>query len=122
MALFFWAEGRDGPQNAPSKMARLRFPGCPGQRIGRNVVTYEENRNRLQCDPSLSVVSNIQRSLSSFYELFGASDEVGDILRHIAYLRWLREVMRADLKMIIGTLRVISAIGHPCWDTDNYYS
>ncbi|CAN7983154.1 unnamed protein product [Ixodes hexagonus] len=56
-------------------MARLRFPGCPGQRIGRNVVTYEENRNRLQCDPSLSVVSNIQRSLSSFYELFGASDE-----------------------------------------------
>uniref|UniRef100_A0A131YID3 Histone-lysine N-methyltransferase trithorax n=1 Tax=Rhipicephalus appendiculatus TaxID=34631 RepID=A0A131YID3_RHIAP len=56
-------------------MARLRFPGCPGQRIGRNGVTFEDNKSRLQCDPSLSAVSNLQRSFNCFYELFGASDE-----------------------------------------------
>ncbi|XP_050034681.1 histone-lysine N-methyltransferase 2A [Dermacentor andersoni] len=56
-------------------MARLRFPGCPGQRIGRNGVTFEDNKSRLQCDPTLSAVSNLQRSYNCFYELFGASDE-----------------------------------------------
>ncbi|KAK8757205.1 hypothetical protein V5799_000092 [Amblyomma americanum] len=56
-------------------MARLRFPGCPGQRIGRNRVTFEDNKNRLVCDPSLSAVSNLQRSYHCFYELFGPSDE-----------------------------------------------
>ncbi|KAL3210195.1 hypothetical protein MRX96_037332 [Rhipicephalus microplus] len=59
-------------------MARLRFPGCPGQRIGRNGVTFEDNKSRLQCDPSLSAVSNLQRSFNCFHELFGASDEDDD--------------------------------------------
>ncbi|XP_064470596.1 histone-lysine N-methyltransferase 2A-like isoform X2 [Ornithodoros turicata] len=56
-------------------MARLRFPGCPGQRIGRNCVNYENSCNRLQCDPSLSVVLGLEKSLKNFRDLFGTSDE-----------------------------------------------
>ncbi|XP_033122773.1 uncharacterized protein LOC117121643 [Anneissia japonica] len=56
-------------------MARLRFPGRPGQRFGRNLVRLlpEEAQN---CHRTFfNVTATIHRNLKQFYELVGESDE-----------------------------------------------
>lgn len=58
------------------KMARLRFPGRPGQRIGKNYVKYAYDDCKLNMDPCISVHNKIEIGLKIFYELFGYSDEV----------------------------------------------
>ncbi|XP_076305270.1 uncharacterized protein LOC143222536 isoform X1 [Tachypleus tridentatus] len=61
-------------------MARYRFPGRPGQRIGRNYVTAFSYNTKLHVDlPLIRPVSNrIEKGLNNFYELFGTSDEEGE--------------------------------------------
>lgn len=58
------------------KMARLRFPGRPGQRIGKNYVKYVYDDVKMNMDACLSAHSKIEIGLKIFYELFGYSDEV----------------------------------------------
>ncbi|XP_071959172.1 histone-lysine N-methyltransferase 2A-like isoform X2 [Antedon mediterranea] len=56
-------------------MARLRFPGRPGQRFGRNLVRLlpEEAQN---CNRTFfNVTATIHRNLKQFYDLVGESDE-----------------------------------------------
>lgn len=57
-------------------MARLRFPGRPGYRFGRNGVRYGVDQGQRSVDPTLELVANIHRGLRTFYDLFGESDEV----------------------------------------------
>lgn len=58
------------------KMARLRFPGRPGQRIGKNYVKYVYDDCKMNMDSCISVHNKIEIGLKIFYELFGYSDEV----------------------------------------------
>lgn len=58
------------------KMARLRFPGRPGQRIGKNYVKYVYDDVKMNMDTCFSAHSKIEINLKIFYELFGYSDEV----------------------------------------------
>jgi len=57
-------------------MARLRFPGRPGNRFDRfSVKFFAEDIKNLQ-DPSLAFLPQFQRGLKSFRDLVGLSDEV----------------------------------------------
>lgn len=58
------------------KMARLRFPGRPGQRIGKNYVKYVYDDVKTNMDVCLPVHTKIEIGLKIFYEFFGYSDEV----------------------------------------------
>ncbi|XP_076321290.1 histone lysine N-methyltransferase trithorax isoform X2 [Tachypleus tridentatus] len=63
-----------------SKMARARFPGRPGQRVGRNYVNYftDETKFHLDLIPITSIMpisENIKKGLQHFYEQFGTSGE-----------------------------------------------
>lgn len=58
------------------KMARLRFPGRPGQRIGKNYVKYVYDDVKMNTDACLSAHNKLEVRLKLFYELFGYSDEV----------------------------------------------
>lgn len=57
------------------KMARLRFPGRPGQRIGKTYVKYVHDDVKMNVDPCVLAYNKIQVGLKLFYELFGYSDE-----------------------------------------------
>ena len=57
-------------------MARLRFPGRPGQRFDRLGVKYGIDESRSGPDATSRLIDNIHRGLQYFYELFGESDEV----------------------------------------------
>ncbi|XP_064651585.1 uncharacterized protein LOC135502566 [Lineus longissimus] len=56
-------------------MARLRFPGRPGQRFDRLGVRYVVDEPRKTMDPTMKIIANIYRGLKLFYDIFGESDE-----------------------------------------------
>ncbi|KFM65360.1 Histone-lysine N-methyltransferase MLL, partial [Stegodyphus mimosarum] len=60
------------------KMARLRFPGRPGQRIGKNYVKYMYDDMKTSMEVGLQPHNKIEVGLKLFYELFGYSDEEED--------------------------------------------
>lgn len=68
------------------KMARLRFPGRPGQRIGKNYVKYVYDDVKMNMDACLSAHSKIEIGLKIFYELFGYSDEVRVLITLLFFL------------------------------------
>ncbi|XP_035214983.1 LOW QUALITY PROTEIN: histone-lysine N-methyltransferase trithorax-like [Stegodyphus dumicola] len=59
-------------------MARLRFPGRPGQRIGKNYVKYMYDDMKTSMEVGLQPHNKIEVGLKLFYELFGYSDEEED--------------------------------------------
>ncbi|XP_055949307.1 uncharacterized protein LOC129983733 [Argiope bruennichi] len=60
------------------KMARLRFPGRPGQRIGKNYVKYVYDDVKLNAEICHPVFHKIEVGLKLFHDLFGYSDEEED--------------------------------------------
>lgn len=58
------------------KMARLRFPGRPGQRIGKNYVKYALDDLKLSAETCLPAQHKLEMGLKLFHDLFGYSDEV----------------------------------------------
>ncbi|XP_042900948.1 histone-lysine N-methyltransferase 2B isoform X1 [Parasteatoda tepidariorum] len=60
------------------KMARLRFPGRPGQRIGKNYIKYIYDDIKMPIETCVSVHNKIEVGLKLFHELFGYSDEEED--------------------------------------------
>lgn len=58
------------------KMARLRFPGRPGQRIGKNYVKYALEEHKLSAETCIIAQNKIEVGLKLFHDLFGYSDEV----------------------------------------------
>ncbi|KAF8774197.1 Histone-lysine N-methyltransferase 2A like protein [Argiope bruennichi] len=59
-------------------MARLRFPGRPGQRIGKNYVKYVYDDVKLNAEICHPVFHKIEVGLKLFHDLFGYSDEEED--------------------------------------------
>lgn len=57
-------------------MARLRFPGRPGQRFSRFGVKYGYEGETKQLQDKNNLDKNIAGGGICFYELFGESDEV----------------------------------------------
>ena len=60
-------------------MARLRFPGRPGYRFGRLGIKYGPDQNKGSVEFGLKLITNVQRGLRYFHELYGESEEVGNI-------------------------------------------
>ncbi|CAL1545439.1 unnamed protein product, partial [Lymnaea stagnalis] len=56
-------------------MARLRFPGRPGNRFDRYGIRYGADEARQTTDPTLAIVASIHKGLQRFRDLFGDSDE-----------------------------------------------
>ncbi|KAG8190119.1 hypothetical protein JTE90_026689 [Oedothorax gibbosus] len=56
-------------------MARLRFPGRPGQRIGKNYVKCTLDDLKLSAETCNSAQHKIEMGLKIFHDLFGYSDE-----------------------------------------------
>ena len=59
-----------------SNMARLRFPGRPGNRIGRLRIPYSSDGPDIESDPTFRYISHVKNGLQNFREAFGESDEV----------------------------------------------
>ncbi|GBL83584.1 Histone-lysine N-methyltransferase 2A [Araneus ventricosus] len=59
-------------------MARLRFPGRPGQRIGKNYVKYVYDDVKLNAEICNPAFHKIEVGLKLFHDLFGYSDEEED--------------------------------------------
>ncbi|GIY02386.1 hypothetical protein CEXT_389471 [Caerostris extrusa] len=59
-------------------MARLRFPGRPGQRIGKNYVKYVYDDIKFNNDICNPAFHKFELGLKLFYDLFGYSDEEED--------------------------------------------
>ncbi|XP_054717366.1 uncharacterized protein LOC129226762 [Uloborus diversus] len=57
------------------KMARLRFPGRPRHRIGKNYVKFAYDDVKMNMDACMQAHNKIEVGLKLFYELFGYSDE-----------------------------------------------
>ncbi|XP_072048643.1 uncharacterized protein [Amphiura filiformis] len=56
-------------------MARLRFPGRPGQRFGRSLIRFMPEEAKNCRNRFFNLTANIQKNLRGFYDLFGDSDE-----------------------------------------------
>ena len=57
-------------------MARLRFPGRPGYRFGRLGIKYGPDHTKPSFEFGFKLITNVQRGLHYFHELYGESDEV----------------------------------------------
>ena len=57
-------------------MARLRFPGRPGQRFDRLGIKFASYDHGRTADPSMRLVAELYCGLRVFYDLVGESDEV----------------------------------------------
>ena len=71
-----------------SIMARMRFPGRPGNRVDRvSIPFYSEDLNG-NSDPAIQLVSNLRYGLQEFNELCGDS-EVSALRRLSFDPKWL---------------------------------
>lgn len=58
-------------------MAKVRFPGRPGYRIGKASLKYFENDFLLSSERSSAPLEDLKERCRYFYEIFGgSSDEV----------------------------------------------
>ncbi len=85
-------------------MARLRFPGRPGQRFGRSLIRFMPEEARNCRNRFFNLTANIQKNLRGFYDLFGDSDEVCfQLLALTFYFVYITRIMPCTTKNINGT-------------------